>query len=166
MHSGGGRKATFYSILRDRWKNLRDRFSPINTLKTLITSTGKGQISFFFSVVDSVSVRISLSSLFFRTGDMTYIAKPYDRARHQWGGIAPPPFAVGEPLLGIVDFFLLFVGCGSTFSAWSIQQPKLSHALACEANTIIVESQQWPTQANHIAIYLHKKTNFRALLQS
>jgi len=27
-------------------------------------------------------------------------------------------------------------------------------------SVIIVESQQWPTQANHIAIYLHKKTSF------
>jgi len=30
----------------------------------------------------------------------------------------------------------------------------------CHHSVTIVKSEQWPTQANHIAINLHKKTSF------
>jgi len=44
VYFGGCYAVRFYCILRDRWKNLRDRFGPLNTLKTLLKCKETGLV--------------------------------------------------------------------------------------------------------------------------
>ena len=65
-------------------------------------------------------------------------------------------------ILAIVLFARRAVALQRT--VWGISCLVLLHLLAmiqaCSHHSAIIVKSQWPTQANHIAIYFHKKTNF------